>query len=447
MSVFMQPIYTQTASGSATTFQFNNIPQGFTDLKIVISGRTQSASNFDSFWMRTGNGSPNSGSVYSNLRMVSTGNSAFSDLTTSDQSPFIAINANVATSTYLANTFSSYEIYIPNYSRGAIKTALIQNAVENNNVSTNVYLMQYAQTIYDTSPINTVQIATASGSNWTAGTTVTIYGISNVFDTALPIVPTMGTITDQAGFFSVGFTPAANDRADTYYAYSGASPASPIYGNSSPIVIPVEAQYNFNAGISVAAVNSLGVASTTTAPAVVTSNNYASIASYVFPSSSLNTIMFSSIPQNYKHLQLRIIARSTRTFSGNALDVLSMRVNGDYQTASHYLFGNSASVGSNYQPGWNAGLIVSASSSTLATNANVFSPVVIDIYNYSNTTMYKTARSTFGIEANLAYSDAAYEGIGGMMFPQLYPVSTIQIDCSNANFAQNTTVALYGIGG
>lgn len=446
MSVFMQPIYTQTASGSSTTFQFNNIPQGFTDLKIMISGRTQSASNYDSFWIRTGNGSPNGGFVYSNLRMVGTGNSSFSDTSNSDASPFIAISANVATSTYLANTFSSYEIYIPNYSRGSIKTALIQNAVENNNLSTNVYLMQYAQTIYDTSPINTVQIATASGSNWTAGTTVTLYGISNVYDTAAPTAPTIGTVTDQAGFASVAFTPAANDQADLYAVTSTPS-SSTTYGTGTPIVTPAILGTSYTYKVS--SVNSLGSIESASSSSLTTSNSYSSIASYVFPSNSLGTIMFSGIPQNYKHLQLRIIARSTRTYSGNALDVMSMRINGDYQTASHYLYGNGAggSVGSNYQPGWNAGLIVSASSGTLATNANVFSPVVIDIYNYSNTSMYKTARSTFGIETNLAYADAGVEGIGGTMFPQLTPVQTIQIDCSNANFAQNTIVALYGIGG
>jgi hypothetical protein len=158
-------------------------------------------------------------------------------------------------------------------------------------------------------------------------------------------------------------------------------------------------------------------------------------------------MIFTGIPQNYKHLQIRVLARSTRTFSSNGIDVIAMRVNGEYQTASHYLFGNSSSVGSNYQPGWNAGLIVSASSGGNATNANVFSPVVIDIYNYSNTSMFKTARSRFGVESNIASSDWAIEGIGSTMFPQLYPVSTIQIDCSNANFAQNTVVALYGIGG
>ena len=40
MSVFMQPIYTQTMGAvGAQSVTFNNIPQGFTDLVLEVSGR------------------------------------------------------------------------------------------------------------------------------------------------------------------------------------------------------------------------------------------------------------------------------------------------------------------------------------------------------------------------------------------------------------------------
>ena len=41
MTIAMQPIYTQTVgAGGTTVISFNNIPQTFTDIQMVISART-----------------------------------------------------------------------------------------------------------------------------------------------------------------------------------------------------------------------------------------------------------------------------------------------------------------------------------------------------------------------------------------------------------------------
>ena len=40
MTIAMQPIYTQTIGATAGGIVFNNIPQTFTDLKVVVSTRT-----------------------------------------------------------------------------------------------------------------------------------------------------------------------------------------------------------------------------------------------------------------------------------------------------------------------------------------------------------------------------------------------------------------------
>ena len=440
MSVFMQPIYTQTVgSGGAAVIAFNNIPQGFTDLKLVMSLRSTATGSLtggfaDGSYVAVNNDLTNVSWTFMYASTTTTNTSRGTN-----SIPYLGPINGAGTT---ASTFSSCEVYFADYTNAFSKQMKVDVAAENNSAS-NYFVSNLAILHGRNNPITSLQVYSGEGS-WAQHSTVTLYGISERFDTEIPTAPAIGTVTDQAGFASVAFTPGSNDRVDNYVVTSTPS-NSTTYGTSSPISTPAVLGTSYTYKVS--SVNSLGATESASSTSLTTSNSYSSIASYVFPSSALNTITFTNIPQYYKHLQIRIIARSTRTFSGNALDVLSMRVNGDYQTASHYLFGNSSSVGSNYQPGWNAGLIVSASSSTLATNANVFSPVVIDIYNYSNTTMYKTARSTFGIEANLAYSDAAYEGIGGLMFPQFAPVTLLQFDCSNANFAQNTMVAIYGIGG
>ena len=66
MTVFLQPIYTQTVgSGGASSITFNNIPQGFADLKLEISARTAGAvTNTD--WVMSFNN--DGASVYSSTQ-------------------------------------------------------------------------------------------------------------------------------------------------------------------------------------------------------------------------------------------------------------------------------------------------------------------------------------------------------------------------------------------
>ena len=50
MSVFLQPIYTQTVgSGGASSIAFNNIPQTFTDLLIKMSVRASGPGPMDAY--------------------------------------------------------------------------------------------------------------------------------------------------------------------------------------------------------------------------------------------------------------------------------------------------------------------------------------------------------------------------------------------------------------
>jgi hypothetical protein len=435
MAVFMQPIYTQTVgAGGAASITFNNIPQGFTDLKIVVSARSGFATG-DAMWLQLGvNNALDSTQSYSNIRnYANAGNVANSDRWMNATYTLYFAALPGASST--ANTFINGEIYIPNYTSGHFKQIIYDGSCENNSATVSWQEEFYAALYRNKAAITNFRLGTFNGGGFVENTTVTVYGISNVYDTRVPTAPTLGTITDQAGFFSVGFTPAANDGADSYYAYSPASPESPVYGIGSPIVIPVEAQYSYNASIWVAAVNSLGVTqSTTTSAGNVTSNNYASIAT-IAVSSSTSTITFTNIPQNYSHLQLRCFGRSaTSTYSQ-----LDMNLNSDVTNAYtyHTVYGDGANAGSgNSSPRSNIPQI-----GDLIGTANTPGVSVVDILDYSKTNKNKTVRWLYGHDLN----GSGLVGMGSSAYMNLAPVSSITLSGRSQNIGQYSHFALYGI--
>jgi hypothetical protein len=431
MSVFMQPLFTQTiGAGGASSVTFNNIPQGFTDLKVVVSSRGANA-NFTDVLPFAVNGSFNLSSTW--LQGYNT--AASSDRYTTAQTYNTYIREPAATAT--ANTFSSTELYFPDYTSGNFKTIVIDDTAEN--VSSTNYFLRIGAAVYpSTSPITSLTF-TISNAAIVQNATFSLYGISNVYDTALPTVPTMGAITDQAGFFSVAFTPAASDQADAYYAYSGASPSSPIYGNASPIVIPVEAQYLYNAGISVGAKNGLGSVSTATAPTVVTANNYASIATFSGAAiSGLGQIVFTNIPQNYSHLQIRYIARSSASATiANIYHIFNGDTSNSY--TFHDISGNGSSAsssGTSSATNYTLGAQMTGANST----ANIYGVGICDILDYSNTSKFKTIKTLGGNDQN--GSGTAMMRSGAYM--NLLPISSIIVSI-DSTFAANSHVALYGI--
>lgn len=164
MAVFLQPIYTQTVgAGGAASIQFNNIPQTFTDLKLVLSLRTSASAVFDYIGINT-----NNGSAADIIRLQGTGSVANSNRGAGGSS-FI-INGNTATS----NTFSSTELYIPNYTSSTAKQIIIDTVTENN--GTTAY--QELNALYYAlggNPINTILFS--GSSSLLQYSTFSLYGI------------------------------------------------------------------------------------------------------------------------------------------------------------------------------------------------------------------------------------------------------------------------------
>jgi hypothetical protein len=112
-------------SGGATIIEFASIPQTYTDLTIVISGRSSSTSFFD--WGIQVNGDGTTSKPQKQL--IGTGSSS---ATYSNTLTVAGYTGRVPLSTDTSSTFGSSQIFIPNYTGSMPKIWSAETIVESN---------------------------------------------------------------------------------------------------------------------------------------------------------------------------------------------------------------------------------------------------------------------------------------------------------------------------
>ena len=168
-----------TLNASASSVTFSSIPSsGYTDLKLVISGRGSASGYWTNIYL-TFNGSSSS---YSTKLLYDADGTAGS--ATSGSSSYIQYGY-VPGSSATANTFCNTEIYVPNYLSSNYKSVSIDTVTENN--GSNILLGMTAGLWSNTAAINSITLA-LDNSNWVANTTVSLYGIAAV-GTTPTVVP------------------------------------------------------------------------------------------------------------------------------------------------------------------------------------------------------------------------------------------------------------------
>jgi len=155
-------------------------------------------------------------------------------------------------------------------------------------------------------------------------------------------------------------------------------------------------------------------------------------------SSSTANVTFSSIPQNYEHLQVRAFMRTN--YSGFA-DGVSYRINSDTGSnyKAHFLRGDgsSASAGVDTTTSIFAGDIAGNGS-----GASTFSTLILDILDYTNTNKYKTMRDLIGIDNN----GNGYVSLFSGLWLSTNAINSLTFfPTYGTTFSQYTTFALYGI--
>lgn len=151
-----------TLTTTAASVTFNSIPQTYQTLKLVVSGRSNTASSGATIQLNT------STSNFTYRFLYGNGASA-----TSSSGSTGAI-ADISVSTDTANVFGNLEITIPNYS-GATNKAISVDAVTENN-GTTAYQELWASLWSNTSAVSSVAIV--AGGSFVSGSTFSLYGIA-----------------------------------------------------------------------------------------------------------------------------------------------------------------------------------------------------------------------------------------------------------------------------
>ena len=209
---------TVTASAGAASVTFSNIPQTYTDLKIIFSGRTTRAAVADGYDISC-NG-------------LTTGfNARWFDTTGSGASvgADTRFTGDVPGASATANTFSATELYIPGYSSSTTsKQIMTDSAAPNNAAGPNTFANWTANSWNNTAAITSITLNSHNG-NVTQNSTFYLYGISATAATS-PIRPKAtggntiaydGTYWYHAFINSGTFTPKATLSCDVLVVAGG----------------------------------------------------------------------------------------------------------------------------------------------------------------------------------------------------------------------------------
>jgi hypothetical protein len=161
-------------------------------------------------------------------------------------------------------------------------------------------------------------------------------------------------------------------------------------------------------------------------------------------SSSTTSIVFTGIPTNYQHLQIRGLFRSDKSADTNA--DLYLYLNGDTSTANytrHYLRGNGTAA---------SALGFAASASPVAGEApaasspsSVFGATIIDILDYADVNKYTIVRTLHGDEQSTGTTQSNIY-LTSSLWMNLSPVTSLTFNLqATTNFVTNSTFALYGV--
>jgi hypothetical protein len=166
MPLQLYKIASNDLTATASTVTFSSIPQGYTDLKIVVSVRS------------TANGGQNMNLTFNSTtsgysdKILSGNGSAASSFTSGNTSR--GGSCVMPGADFTANTFNSGEVYIPNYTGSTAKPFSSDSGSENN--ATLSYLQMQATLWTGTAAISTILID-LSGGSFAIGSTFTLYGI------------------------------------------------------------------------------------------------------------------------------------------------------------------------------------------------------------------------------------------------------------------------------
>lgn len=283
-----------------------------------------------------------------------------------------------------------------------------------------------------------------------AGTSAASAASNSITATTVPQAPTIGTATDggTGTTVSVAFTANATGGSAITGFTATSSPGSITgTGTSSPITVSgltTGTAYTF----TVTATNANGTSAASAASNSVTPqapNSFDSIAT-LSGNGSATAVTFSNIPQTYRHLQIRILGRTTST-ANDEITSVDMTFNG-ITTSTYWRGGiavfnnitNGGGAGASNSIGW----VATRSANTVSASTHCAS--TCDIIDYSRTTKGKITRM-YSASSSTA-TDVSIMRLNGGYWTGTDAVTSITLTHTNGHaFSTTTRFALYGIKG
>jgi hypothetical protein len=166
----------------------------------------------------------------------------------------------------------------------------------------------------------------------------------------------------------------------------------------------------------------------------VAPSSYESISTVTVGSGGVSSVSFTSIPSDYKHLQIRYALRSG---TNNTNTVLTFNTDTGSNYSTHFLVGDGSSV--------SAGALANSTfiyTDIASQSSTSYVGAVVDVLDYGSTSKYKTVKTLAGIDKN---------GSGVIWLASGSWRSTSAITSLRLIFSDSTTIteyshfALYGI--
>jgi hypothetical protein len=257
----------------------------------------------------------------------------------------------------------------------------------------------------------------------------------------IPTAPTIGTAADgiTGGIATVAFT--ASTKGGPAFSFRAVSNPGSIVGTgtTSPITVSGltnDTAYTFTvAGVNPSGTSEYSAASNSATP-TVPPTAFHSIATVSVGSGGQSSISFTSIPTNYKHLQLRMLLKADATTNGTPTLVYNSDTSSVY--TYHHLKGDGSSATA-YSPGANYGGTWFINGGQ---NSSGFGAYITDILDYTSTVKNKVIRTLGGFDNNGSGSiflvSQAYQNTNT-------PITSLILTMQSGNVSQYSHVALYGI--
>ena len=164
-----------------------------------------------------------------------------------------------------------------------------------------------------------------------------------------------------------------------------------------------------------------------------------SIATVTVGSGGSTSVVFDNISGSFQHLQLRWIARGTRSATSDSL-LVQFNSSSTNHWQYHDLYGDGATAASINASG-PGGTCYLGNATAATALASTFGSGITDILDFSSTTKNKTVRYFQGFDRN----GAGTVSIGSGAFFTTSAITKMTITTANGNIDQYSTFALYGV--